>query len=202
MIAYAADAWSDDRNPFFSDPDNYSHDLAVNSVSFYATAHHAVESFEKLDNTRPKVFIFTGNLINNTLIPEAPGLGSGINASAYLVENAATVFGKEGKHNWYYADERLPNGLPLMMSRSAESHAETFFKLATSKEQGHWSHTFVRGEGYRRFEYDRDRTFAPIKMLLAEAGIGAGVDKDVLKGVVDLGKDELHVTIVETGPEV
>ena len=42
-----------------------------------------------------------------------------------------------------------------MEARSGEAHAEEYLKLVEQKEQGHWHHTFVQGEGYVDF-YEQD----------------------------------------------
>jgi hypothetical protein len=43
---------------------DFAYDPQVNSVSAYATAQLAVRSFEKPGGDSPKVFIYTGNMLN------------------------------------------------------------------------------------------------------------------------------------------
>ena len=52
--------------------------------------------------------------------------------------------------SFYYADERTEAGGP-MPGATAAAHAETYVKLAESKEQLEWQYTFVNGNGYKKF---------------------------------------------------
>ncbi len=49
-------------------------------------------------------------------------------------------------------DERAQGGAPIFMDISGEAHADEFWKLAQEKEQGPWLYTFVKGQGYVKFE--------------------------------------------------
>ena len=121
--------------------------------------------FAKL-SSGPKVFIYTGNGFPTSIVPEQPGLGSGKAASAYLIESAAHALGK-GSH-WYFADERLPDGNPVMTDLSGEAHADAYWALAGEKEQGPWNYTFVKGKGYVRFGDVVDHRYTPIAELFAK----------------------------------
>lgn len=52
---------------------------------------------------------------------------------------------------FYYADERTAEGTPAMQNVDGPAHAELFFQLAESPEQGPWQQTFVKGQGYKKF---------------------------------------------------
>jgi len=47
-------------------------------------------------------------------------------------------------------DERKPNG-DSVYPTDGPGHAAEFLKLAESAEQGPWSHTFVKGQGFKKF---------------------------------------------------
>ncbi|KAI4159537.1 MAG: hypothetical protein LQ342_006538 [Letrouitia transgressa] len=131
------------------------------------TASSSVTGFTKL-SSGPKVFIFTGNGFPTSIVPEQPGLGSGKAASAYLIEAAATAL-KDQSH-WYFADERLQNGNPVMTDLSGEAHAEAYYDLAMRKEQGPWNYTFVKGKGYIKCSDVVDHAYTPIAKLFANIG--------------------------------
>jgi hypothetical protein len=53
---------------------------------------------------------------------------------------------------FYYADQREADGVPMWHGIDAEAHGEEYVKLAKDPEQEPWLYTFVRGEGYKKFE--------------------------------------------------
>ena len=165
---YALESFQQDaKNIFGATPSQYAKDLAVNSVGFYAAASSAVAGFAKLP-PGPKAFIYTGNGFPTSIVPEQPGLGGGKAASAYLVESAAHALGKES--HWYFADERFPDGNPVMTDLSGDAHADAYWNLAEGKEQGPWNYTFVKGKGYVKFEDVVDHKYTPIAELFANLG--------------------------------
>ena len=111
------------------------------------------------------MFIYTGNGFPTSIVPEQPGLGGGKAASAYLIESAAYALGKSS--HWYFADERLPDGSPVMMDLSGEAHADAYWDLAMGKEQRPWNYTFVKGKGYVKFGDVVDHKVTPIAELFA-----------------------------------
>ena len=154
-------------NPFAASPEKFAQDLAVNTVGCYAAASSAATGFAKL-SLGPKVFIYTGNGFPTSIVPEQPGLGSGKAASAYLIEAAANAL-KEDSH-WYFADERLPNGKPVMTDLSGEAHGDAYYDLATRKDQAAWNYTFVKGKGYSKCSDTADHEYTPIAELFANLG--------------------------------
>ncbi|MCJ1377552.1 hypothetical protein MMC17_000647 [Xylographa soralifera] len=162
--AYSVAFSPDGSSPFSFSIAEYARDIAVNTTSVYAAASTALAGFRKLPEAAPKVFIYTGNMQNSLIVPEVVSLGAGKNASAYLMETAATAYGAQ--YQFYYADERLPDGRPVMSALSGEAHAEYYFELATKKTQGPWDATFVKGVGYKRFDAERDREVTPAGMLM------------------------------------
>ncbi|MCJ1284991.1 hypothetical protein MMC26_004328 [Xylographa opegraphella] len=161
--AYSVAFSPNGSNPFSFSVAEYAKDIAVNTTSVYAAASTALAGFRKLPDASPTVFIYTGNMQSSLIVPEVVSLGAGKNASAYLMETAAAAYG--AKHQFYYADERLPDGRPVMAQLSGEAHAGYYFELATRKTQGPWDATFVKGVGYKRFEGERDREVTPAGML-------------------------------------
>ena len=156
---------NDGAHPFSISVSSFAKDLAVNTTSLYAALSAAVAGFRKLPPTAPTAFIYTGNMQNTLIVPGTFSLGAGKNASAYLIETAANVYG--AKHQFYYADERLPNGDPVMMTLDGDTHADFYWYLAGRTTQGPWDATFVKGVGYKKFEAERDRAVASVATLIA-----------------------------------
>ncbi|MCJ1403543.1 hypothetical protein MMC11_006766 [Xylographa trunciseda] len=161
--AYSLAFSPDGSNPFSISVAEYAKDLAVNTTSVYAAASSALAGFRKLPDAAPKVFIFTGNMGNSLIVPEILSLCAGKNASACLMETAAAAYGAQ--YQFYYADERLPSGGPVMWDISGEAHAEYYFELATARAQGPWDATFVKGVGYKKFADERDREVVAVEVL-------------------------------------
>ena len=114
------------------------------------------------------MFIYTGNGFPTSIVPEHPGLGGGKAASAYLIETAANAL--KDKSHWYFADERLPTGKPVMRALDGEAHGDAYYDLAMGKEQGPWNYTFVKGKGYRKFPDTTDHVYTPYAELMANIG--------------------------------
>jgi hypothetical protein len=58
---------------------------------------------------------------------------------------------------FYYVDERKPNGAPKYRV-DGDAHADLYWALSQGKEQEPWMQTFVKGEGYKKF----DTLYTPI----------------------------------------
>jgi len=148
---------------------DFATDLAVNVTSSY----EAAKCFAALPpSNHNKVFIFTGNMEFSMLVPEVLSLGVGKNATAYVIETAANVYGIQGKGEkgfYYFGDERFEDGYPTMGKIDGEAHGEFYWELAQKKEQGPWNATFVKGKGYVDFETKRDRDLVSAAVLIEKA---------------------------------
>jgi hypothetical protein len=71
-------------------------DLAVNFDSAYVAAQQAAKNFEKVPQGLPKVFIYTGNILNQHHLPGLFSLGVGKSAAAHLIESAAAAYREKG----------------------------------------------------------------------------------------------------------
>jgi hypothetical protein len=69
---------------------------AVNITSAYLAAAAAVKGFETLPGDVPKLFIYTGNGMNQVVIPAYVGFGIGKLASANWIEGASIYYGPKG----------------------------------------------------------------------------------------------------------
>jgi hypothetical protein len=71
-------------------------DLVVNFDSAYVAAQQAVKFSEKVSQGLPKVFIYTGNVLNQHVLPGLFSLGVGKAAAAHLIESAAAAYNEKG----------------------------------------------------------------------------------------------------------
>uniref|UniRef100_A0A0D2Y6D0 Uncharacterized protein n=1 Tax=Fusarium oxysporum (strain Fo5176) TaxID=660025 RepID=A0A0D2Y6D0_FUSOF len=109
---------------------DFSNNTAINIHSAFIAAQQAVTGFAQLPESAARTFIYTGNILNVTILPKFLDAGVG---------------------KFYYADERKPDGAPKYRV-DGNAHADLYWELSQGKEQGHWMQTFVKGEGYKKFE--------------------------------------------------
>ena len=146
---------------------DYTKAQAVNVVSPFAAAKLAIEGFKKLPAGAPKVYIYTGNMQSSLIVSETLPLGSGKNATLYFLETAAHAYGKD--YQFYFADERMPDGGSVMAQINGEAHGEEYWVLANSRKQLPVNYTFVKGKGYIKFDVDRIREVKTVQQLMKEA---------------------------------
>lgn len=82
------------ENDLFSNPaENLVSDFNVNVLSAYMAAQQSVRGWETLPKEVKKTFIYTGNIMNTTIIPiaAAVNLGIGKSASSYWIGLADTL---------------------------------------------------------------------------------------------------------------
>jgi len=128
-------------------------DLWVNTFSPLLAAQHAVQGFEELPATAKKVFIYTGNILNSTVLPVPEFFTLGITkaASAYWVGASDLNYSKRG-FRFYYADERTLEGAPVLGDIDAEAHADFYKQLVDGQDSSiPWLATFAKGRGYVNF---------------------------------------------------
>ncbi|KAK9384961.1 hypothetical protein V1515DRAFT_631256 [Lipomyces mesembrius] len=129
-------------------------DLAVNVSSLYVAIQETVKGWKNLFSCH-KVFIFTGNTLNvSGAMPSFLTLGVGKAAGAHLIDAAVKSYGSQN-YKFYYADERNPDGSPTGNSVDGKAHSESYFQLAEEAEQQPWNYTFVKFDGYTKFELRR-----------------------------------------------
>ncbi|KAH4954096.1 hypothetical protein HBI78_230480 [Parastagonospora nodorum] len=128
-------------------------DLNINVVSPYVAAQQAIAAWETLPQDAKKTFIYTGNVLNELIVPIPMFLTLGIGkaASAYWVGLADTLYKARG-YRFFYADERHPDGKNKGMAFDGPAHGEYYHELAQHPDGVPWQATFVKGQGYRSFK--------------------------------------------------
>ncbi|KAJ4346653.1 uncharacterized protein N0V89_010584 [Didymosphaeria variabile] len=123
----------DPKNPASLSLADFTKSLCVNTTSAYAAVQEAIQGFEKLPDTSSRTFIYTGNVLNTTVMP------------------ALLDLGVDRGFKFYYADERKSDGSPAYNAIDGEAHGKFYAELAEGKSQAEWLQTFVKGEGYKHF---------------------------------------------------
>jgi NAD(P)-dependent dehydrogenase (short-subunit alcohol dehydrogenase family) len=85
-------------NLFSNSTENLVADFNVNVLSAYVAAQQAVRGWETLPKEVKKTFIYTGNIMNTTIMPIAAtlNLGIGKSASSYWIGLADTLYQAKG----------------------------------------------------------------------------------------------------------
>ncbi|KAI1268930.1 NAD(P)-binding protein [Xylariaceae sp. FL1019] len=124
-------------------------DLAINVTSGFVAAQQATLGFAKLPASASRTFIYTGNILNTTILPAFIDQGMGKSAGAHMIWAASAAYMDRG-FKFYYADQRKEDGTAIYKV-DGEAHADTYWKLAEEKAHGPWLQTFVKGLGYTKF---------------------------------------------------
>ncbi|RKK13380.1 hypothetical protein BFJ66_g14383 [Fusarium oxysporum f. sp. cepae] len=135
---------------------DFSNNTAINIHSAFIAAQQAVTGFAQLPESAARTFIYTGNILNVSILPKFLDAGVGKSGAAHMMWAAADAYKNKG-YKFYYADERKPDGAPKYRV-DGNAHADLYWELSQGKEQGHWMQTFVKGEGYKKF----DTLYTPI----------------------------------------
>jgi NAD(P)-dependent dehydrogenase (short-subunit alcohol dehydrogenase family) len=101
VVIYNAGAYTNppDKDSIFSIPaESVALDLNVNTISPYVAAQQAVNGWETLPKETKKTFIYTGNILNVSIMPVPmmlnPGMGK--SASAFWIGFADAIYSVQG----------------------------------------------------------------------------------------------------------
>lgn len=136
--------------------DQFAKDLNVNTVSPYVAAMEAVKAWEGMQGKEEggnKTFIYTGNALNQIVMPVPLflTLGVGKSASAHWVGLADATYRERG-YRFFYADQRQPDGAPMGNGVDGPAHGEFYAKLVQRESNDvPWLATFVKDKGYVKF---------------------------------------------------
>lgn len=75
---------------------DFNKDCNINTVSAFVAAQQAVTGFAQLPDSAAKTFIYTGNILNTTIIPPLLDLGVGKAATAHIIQSAAAAYKDRG----------------------------------------------------------------------------------------------------------
>ena len=71
-------------------------DSNINTFSAFVAAQEAVTGFSELPDSAAKTFIYTGNILNTTIMPPLLDLGVGKSATAHIIQSAAAAYKDRG----------------------------------------------------------------------------------------------------------
>ncbi|CAH0024493.1 unnamed protein product [Clonostachys rhizophaga] len=133
--------------------DTFNSDLNVNTVSAYIAAQQAVLGWDTLPADAKKSFIYTGNILNTSILPVpfVLTLGTGKAASAFWLGLSDATYTPKG-FRFFYADERNEDGTPVGNNIDGPAHGEFYAQLASQEQNIPWHATFVKGKGYVEFK--------------------------------------------------
>ncbi|KPM40398.1 hypothetical protein AK830_g6145 [Neonectria ditissima] len=120
---------------------DFTKSLAINTTSAFVAA---------LPSSASRTFIYTGNILNTTVMTPLLDLGVGKAATSHIIQSAATAYADRG-FKFYYADERKADGSSAGQAVDGDAHAKLYVGLAEGEAQGPWQQTFVKGAGYTKF---------------------------------------------------
>jgi hypothetical protein len=92
----AAATKTDAKEPLSLTVDNFTRDLTINTTSALVAAQQAVSGFEQLPDSASRTFIYTGNLLNTTIMLPLMDLGVGKSATAHIIQCAAAAYKEKG----------------------------------------------------------------------------------------------------------
>ena len=75
---------------------DFNKDFTINTVSAFVAAQQAATGFAQLPDSAARTFIYTGNILNTTIIPPLLDLGVGKAAMAHIIQCAAAAYKDRG----------------------------------------------------------------------------------------------------------
>lgn len=75
---------------------DFTKDSNINTFSAFVAAQQAATGFAQLPHSAAKTFIYTGNILNTTIIPPLLDLGVGKAATAHIIQSAAAAYKDRG----------------------------------------------------------------------------------------------------------
>ncbi|KAK9235975.1 hypothetical protein V1525DRAFT_408368 [Lipomyces kononenkoae] len=156
VVIYNAAALTNppDQDNIFSIPaESVALDLNVNTISPYVAAQQAVSGWETLPTETKKTFIYTGNILNVSIVPMPLilDLGMGKSASAFWIGSADAAYSARG-YRFFYAAERTEDGKNKGTAIDGTAHGGFYAQLANHDENVPWHATFVKDKGYVQFK--------------------------------------------------
>jgi NAD(P)-dependent dehydrogenase (short-subunit alcohol dehydrogenase family) len=143
--AYSATHSGPADDPFTAPAETLDFDNHANIVGVYTALQEAIKGWKTLpaDNTDPKVFIVTGNILPWLPDPRLAGLSTGKAGAAHLIHLATTAKAyADAGYRFYFASEVTQDGLPQYHGISGEAHAKKYLELVESREQLEWEVRF------------------------------------------------------------
>lgn len=95
-VAVSASTLTPADDPFALPLDAFNRDISINVTSAFVAAQMAVLGFAQLPASASKTFIYTGNILNVTILPSFLDQGIGKSAGAHMIWAAAAAYKNRG----------------------------------------------------------------------------------------------------------
>lgn len=130
------------KDPFSLPYDRFLSDVTSGGLAAYSVLQRAVESFKRIEECQPKVFIATSNTLGVTRpVASLTALGSQKKQLAYFVESGHQTY---NDFRFYLATQVNSRGGSPGKELSSEAHAITYWNLIQRKEKGGWDIRFLK----------------------------------------------------------
>lgn len=96
LVEAAGATMSDLKDPLSLSLGDFTRNLNINTVSAFVAAQQAVSGFQQLPDSASKTFIYTGNILNSTIMPPFLDLGITKSATAHMIQYAAAAYKDQG----------------------------------------------------------------------------------------------------------
>lgn len=95
-VAVSASTLTLPNDPFALSLADFNRDVAINITSAFVAAQQATFGFAQLPASASKTFIYTGNILNVTILPAFIDQGIGKSAGAHMIWAAAAAYKDRG----------------------------------------------------------------------------------------------------------
>ncbi|KAF2204125.1 NAD(P)-binding protein [Delitschia confertaspora ATCC 74209] len=125
----------------------------INYISPVLAAQEAIKSFSRLedDASSTKAFLYTGNCLNERIIPRLWNLGVMKTATFQVLQVLAEEYANKG-YRFHYVDERTDMGAPMYVGLNGDAHATIFWDIVSSEKPYSTTVTFSKARGIVKFE--------------------------------------------------
>jgi hypothetical protein len=95
-LASSAAFFTPPEDPFAISLADFNRDTAINMTSAFVAAKQAVLGFAQLPASSSRTFIYTGNILNTTILPRMLSPGAGKSAGAHMMWGASVAYKDRG----------------------------------------------------------------------------------------------------------
>jgi hypothetical protein len=75
---------------------DFTRDTSITTTSAFVAAQQAALGFAQLPDSASRTFIYTGNIMNTTILPSFLDLGVGKSGAAHIIPSAAAAYEDRG----------------------------------------------------------------------------------------------------------
>lgn len=95
-LAVSASTFTPPKDPFALPLADLKKDLTINVTNAFVAAQQAASGFAQLPSSAAKTFIYTGNILNVTILPAFIDQGMGKSAGAHMIWAASAAYQDRG----------------------------------------------------------------------------------------------------------